>query len=165
MTLAQQSYILENERQRLDGELDDLADQLANADDIPPTLQQRASNLESQYQAVCHLIDKHGRDAEVAVGALTAGEMARVDKFTPGDGGPRARKNVYAGLALIDAPFLDRDALAETAGPDEKAAAKVDAVTSTHPGVPLWIEDRADEVGQPGNSRPLQERIADRSDS
>lgn len=163
MTLREKTVVLEQEADRLDAELDDVAETLSDADPGTPgakLLQQEGNNLEAALAGVHHLIAEHGPDAEVTVGALDAGEFAQVEDRaaamraqTDQPGGlPGARRNVFAAVALRDAPFLDEN-------PDLDA--RINAVTSQPRGVVLWLEDLNNDLStvSEGNFKRFAERL------
>jgi hypothetical protein len=146
---------LGDERDRLSAELDDLADDLAAADDPPAKLWSEAQDLDQAGEAVAALAARHGDEATVTVRGLTAGEIARVeDHLDDSDGGAGASRIAYAAAGLEDAPFLDDDAVS--------LQARMEAIADEAVGVRVWIEELVDDVGSPdeGNWQPLAERLA-----
>jgi len=170
MPLTTKSYRLVDERDRLNSELDDLADTIVDGDHEKAVnlLKQRASSLETQLSGVCWLIDQYGGDSQVVVAGLDAGEYAqvqdRVEQIRATSDGrgntPGARRNVFAAMGLQEAPFLSNDA---TSIDD-----RLEAVTDGKPlGVTEWLESRVNDLTtvDSGNFTRFRERLADRSDS
>lgn len=160
MTLATETLRLGDERDRLDGRLDDLADTIADADN-PAAMQQVAAQVETRLSGVAYLIDAHGADATVTVEGLTAGAYARVeDKLAamraqaPGDSVPGSQTTVFAAAGLVDAPFCD-DA-------DPGLDATIETVADQPVGVAKWLEARVNDLTTVSaeDFRPLSERIA-----
>lgn len=160
---------LQDEYDRLDARLDDLADQLADADAGAQTtqwLRSEAQEVNEALKAVATHIDRHGADAEVEVQPLNGrlyGEVqdkvATLAAAKPGDGGvPGTSRNVYAAAGLVDAPFLDGDA--------DTLEARTDAVgeATPAPGVAMWLENLINDVGRldEGNWQSLEQRLVDR---
>lgn len=173
MTLTEKTYTLAAERNRIDGELDRLADALVDAEDDTVSaqhLRQRASSLETQLGGLQWLITEYGEDATITVGGLDAGEYAQVQDRAEsyraqqdGDSGvPGARRNVFAAMGVVDAPFLDREAIADA---DDPLGETLDAVTSLPVGVADWLESRANELTtvSEGDFRSFSERLKARS--
>lgn len=173
MPLTQETYTLGDERDRIDDDLDALADKLVAADDDTASaqhLKQQASSLETQLGGLSYLISEHGADATVTVGGLDAGEYAQVQDRaatfraqTDSEGGvPGARRNVFAAMGVVDAPFLDRETIADAEDP---LGATLDAVASQPVGVAEWLESRANELTtvSEGDFRSFSERLAARS--
>lgn len=150
---------LGDERDRLSAELDDLADDLADADDPPAKLWSEAQDLDQAGEAVAALAARYGEDATVTVQGLTAGEFARIEDHLDGDGGGAGASRIaYAAAGLEDAPFVADGA---TSLQDYMRAIADEAV-----GVRVWIEGLVDDVGSPdeGNWQPLAERLTGQPD-
>lgn len=165
----EKTVTLGDERDRLDARLDQLVDQLSDADKETNTaqaLQREAIDLNECYQAVCALIDRYGEDDEVTVreldGRLWGEAWDRVDtvansKAGPG-GVPGTSLNVFAAQALVDAPFLngqDPDNLTDmTTAVGEQTPA---------PGVQKWLDNLREDVSRVDtkNSKGLLERFAE----
>lgn len=166
-----ETYTFGAERDRLDDRLDDIADQLANADagtQGANRLRREGVTVESQLKALEWACDEYGADAEVTVQALDAGEMARVrdkaaeirSELGTDAGLPGARRNIYAAMALVDAPFLSENA--------ETVDDKVGAVQDGHPdGLVDWIQSRAEDLNAVGDEdfRGFDERLKERRTS
>lgn len=167
MSLQEQTYRLGDEFDRLDGDLDEAAEQLREAEPDTPSaeiLRSHANDLETQLGGVAWLIDEYGEDTEVTVVGLDAGMYARVQdrasamraqRDEPGDI-PGARAQVFAAMGLESAPFLDEGATSL----DEKLSALTDGIPI---GVAQWLEGRANELTtvSQGNFRSLSERLTD----
>jgi len=165
MSLTEKTYRLGDEFDRLDERLDEAAANLQSAEPDTMTAQihkQQCNTLETQLSGVAWLVDEYGADATVTIAGLDAGMFARVqdraaamrvERDEPGDI-PGARGQVFAAMALVDAPFL-ADGTTSLDG-------KTEAVSSGLPiGVAKWIEDRANELTSvsEGNFTPLHERL------
>jgi hypothetical protein len=161
VTLQAETLRLGDERDRLDSRLDELADQIVNADE-PAALRQVASQVETRLSGLAYLVDEYGADATVTVRGLTAGEYARVEDRlaamraeASADSVPGAQTNLFAAAGLVDAPFADDC--------DDLDAAL--AVVADQPvGVAKWLYAQVDDrTGVEGNGyEPLSERLADR---
>lgn len=166
--LESKTLRLGDEVKRLDGKLDDLATTLQNADDGADTsaIRARAGDVESQYNALLHLIDEHGADATVTISGLTAGDYYRVKDKTAairddiGQSGqmPGTRELVFAAGGLTDAPFL-----ADGADFDERIRTLGDQPV----GVPDWVAGHASDLSTNSHEdfRGLDARLADSSES
>jgi len=175
MTGAEETRRLSEERDRLDQELDGLAEKLVDAESGTQSaqmLQRSANEAETRLAGVCHLIDEYGADATVTVQGLDAGGYARVQdraeairaqRDKPGDV-PGARSNIFAAQGLVDAPFLDAEDLADEVDPLD---AKLAAVSSQPLGVAKYLESIANELTtvSEGNFASLQERLAEKQSS
>jgi len=151
---------LGDERDQLDRRLDDIAAQIAAADD-PEALQQLGSRVETQLSGVDYLVAEHGPDATVRLRGLSAGEYGRVEDRlarmrdeASGDRLPGAKRNIFAAGGLVSAPFLTAS--------DSEFDARVEAVTQQPVGVAMWLEGRVNDLTTvEGNGyRSLSERIA-----
>ncbi|ELY76670.1 hypothetical protein [Natrinema gari] len=167
-----ETYDLSEEKERLDSELDELADrtseieqQMDDLDDDEELTQgqlheyresvQEGNRLEQMYAGVQWALDPDGdREPikEVTLGSLTAGEYAEVgDRLQAVKQGKvgwgrnpdldNARRNMFAGACLQDAPFLDEE--------DPDLEAKIHAVTDLAPAFIHWLEERGDELTTP----------------
>lgn len=169
MTLAEETYVLGEERERLDERLDELAAKLVDADEGSTAAQailDAANTVDTRGEGVAWLIEQHGPDAEVTVAALTAGDYARVQDRLAGMAAqagqsadlPGSRTNIYAAAGLVDAPFLDGD---------EDFDARIEAVADQPVGVAQWLEGRVNHVTTRGSSEgnwdSLEDRLAERT--
>ncbi|MFW6435297.1 MAG: hypothetical protein ACOCY1_02850 [Halovenus sp.] len=157
-----QEIILGEERDRLDKRLDELAEQLATADEVQ-TLQRAASSIETQGAAVAQLCEEFGDDTTVAVRGLNAGEYAKVEdeiaryrEEADGNPTPGARKNVFAAMGLVDGPFDGFE--------DAEELSDYLAIVAEQPvGVRDWLYAKVNDLTTVSSQdfRPLSERIAD----
>jgi hypothetical protein len=175
---------LGEELERLDAKADEIVDAVAAADDSASgqAVEQVATDLDQQGRAVASLIDAYGADATVEIRRLGAGDFAFVEDRvashrdrTGQSAVPGYRRNQFVAVGLADAPFLDREALAEAHGPDHATGwADLDRATRTDAilrvltdaevvsvAVVKWLFARIDEEGtvDSGNWTPLAERI------
>lgn len=169
MSLQEETYTLAEAFEEIDGELDDLVERWQNAEPGTPgavALQNECNEHEAMLEGLAWLVEEYGEDAAVTVAGLDAGEFSRVEDRAsamrsqsdqPG-GLPAATRNVRAGMALVDAPFLEAD--------DGDLDACVDALTSGKPvGVVKWVAAKATDLGTvaEGNFKPVSERLVDSS--
>jgi len=156
----EETLVLDEERDRLDERLNELADKAANADE-PGAYRAIANELEPQFQGIAWLCEQHGDDAEIVIKGLTAGEMAHVEddlqqvKTERQQGHiPGARKNYVAAAGLVAAPFYDAD--------EQQAR---DAITELPPGPQKWLYNRIDDkTTVEGNGhKSFAERVAERA--
>lgn len=169
----EKTVTLGDERDRIDAELDELVDQLADADAETQGAQRlisEARDLDQSGAAVAALADEYGDEATVTVRELDGEAWARMEdrvdtmrnaKAGPG-GVPGSSRNVYAAAGLVDAPFLNgvgSDALGDKTG----AVAEL----TPAPGAQKWLESLVDDVGSvdEGNWRPLVARLQGTLDS
>lgn len=172
--MTEETRRLGDERDRLDAELDDLADRLVDAEQGTQSaqmLQRTANDVETRLAGVAHLIERHGADATVTVRGLDAGAYARVQdraealrsqRDQPGDV-PGARANIFAAMGLVEAPFLDAEDLAEM----DPLDATLSAVSNQPLGVAKYLESVANDLTtvSEGNFKSLRERLAQKSTS
>lgn len=171
--MTEETRRLGDERDRLDGELDDLAERLVDAEEGTQSaqmLQRSANNVETRLAGVAHLIEQHGSDATVTVEGLDAGAYARVQdraeavrtqRDHPGDI-PGARANIFAAMGLVDAPFLD-----DTDTEMDPLDATLQAISNQPLGVAKYIESVANKLTtvSEGNFKSLRERLAAKTTS
>lgn len=143
--MSEETLVLGEEFDRLDDRLDELARQYADADD-PTTLEAIVSDVETQARALSHLCEEFGRDTEVTVRGLKAGEYAAVEdkvaryrQDADGNPTPGARKNVFVGAGLVDGPW---DGLEDADGLDDYVA----IVAQRSPGTRDWLFSRINEL-------------------
>lgn len=167
-----ETYDLEEEKERLDKELNQIADEASEleqqidevSDEEGPSpgvvreyqqKVQEGNRLEQMFAGVQWALDPDGDQEpieEVTLGSLTAGEYAEVgDRLQAAKQGKvgwgrdpdmdNARRNMFAGACLQDAPFLDEE--------DDGLEAKIHAVTSLAPPFILWLEEKGDELTTP----------------
>jgi hypothetical protein len=181
---------LGEELERLDANADDVSEAAAGADASASAdmLDQMVGDIDQQGRAVASLIDEYGTDATVEIRRLGAGEFAfvedRVANHLDRTGQSRApgyRRNQFVAVGLVDAPFFDRDEVAQELGPDHATswgdldrAARTDTMLQviTDAGVVSvavvkWLFAKIDEEGsvESGNWRSLAERIGEASTS
>lgn len=134
---------LGDERDRLDGQLDDYAAQLQAAD-TADAIQRLAAECEQRLAGVSHLCDEFGADAVVTIRGLTAGEFAKVEdrvaekrERSSQEQLPGFHRNVYVASGLVAAPFVDTDA---------GFNARLEAVAGQPVGVVKWLQERIDDA-------------------
>lgn len=135
-TLADAEADLEEEIAAVDDELADLPDDSAEAD----ALEGRRDRLKYLKNGIEYHADEWGADAEVTVGALTAGEEAMMDRERPDHAGDKERRLWYVAAATDDAPYVGDD-LSETFA----------NVADLHPAFVAWVEARSNALGVAGN--------------
>lgn len=173
MTFAESTYTMRVERSRLDKKLDEYAEKLADIEDDTASgqaIMREANDHDVMLSGVEYLIDEYGGDATVEVGGLTSGEYARVEDWVAksreqagGSDVPGVRRNVFSAAGLQEAPFLDADALEEAETPREELEVKVGIVSNLPLGCAKWLQDRVNEETSLGNSKPLVERLLEKS--
>lgn len=172
MPRTTKTFDLEEERQRINEELDKLAD--AEAEDITaadeegntPTPQhdrqerhEEAQRLDQMLVGVNWALDPPEDEdiepiEEVTLGALSAAEYGIVSDFTSnqvdsrhyqGDKrrGEQMRRIIFAAGGLVDAPFIDDDA--NIMDIEEK----YQAVSQLAPQFVYWLEQHTDELTTP----------------
>lgn len=175
MPLHTETLVLEEERDRLESDMDELATELAKVpeeqqtEDNPryATLHQLGQRLEQRRNGVAHLASEYGEEAEVRVGALTAGEYAWVEDNSSDLANQRgggsvdgAARNHLAAAGLVDAPFLPDE---EYANPPDRMEAYLGVVAGDLSAMPVkWlaarINDRTSLEPEEGNS--FQDMVA-----
>lgn len=166
---APETFVLGDERDRLDDRLDELADEFVEMGEnnpLRPRHAAEADEVENHLDALDWACEALGAEEEVVVRGLSAGEHARVvdwvDEHMRG-GGPGSRQNVLVAAGLVDAPFLDvesdGDAESDDAGPSIEDA--LPAVASLPPGFRDWLQSCVDDLTtvSEGNSQSFDERI------
>jgi len=168
------TYELREEYNRIDTELDNLADTVADLDDSNPLVEaklEEASTLERQLAGLEWALTDPDDDApddnrpygEVTVGALSTGEYAEVRDTLDGDTDPNmgragSSEILFAAMGLVDAPFIDDDA---------DFNAKIRTVADElPPHFHEWLRGRVDEISTPdieGNG--FAQRLAEREAS
>ncbi|OYR58625.1 hypothetical protein [Halorubrum halodurans] len=173
MPRTTKTFDLEEEKRRLNEELDKLADQEAEdiraeqAEGETPTgkfrrqeRREEAQRLEQMLVGVEWALDPDNEDDvdpidEVTLGALNAAEYGlvsdymtkRVDEFqgpTENARGEQMRRTIFATGAIIEAPFIDDDIRNSNIEEKYKAVA-----TKLAPQFVYWIEQRGDELTTP----------------
>jgi hypothetical protein len=166
VSLVEETRRLGDEFDRLDEALDDISDSVAEADDNASgqALRQHANELDAQLSGVAYLIEEYGEDATITVRGLDAGEYGQVEddvsavraqRDEPG-GVAGARRVIFAGRGLVDAPFLEDGAT----GDDTIAAVRNQPV-----GVAKYLEAVVNDLTtvESGNYKGLRERLAEKS--
>jgi len=154
------TFVLADEREQLDKDLDELADKILNADD-PAALKKAAANIETKLSGVAYLIETYGEGAEVKCRGLTAGEYAQIEDQlaamrAEADGGelPGAKSNLFAAAGVVNAPFMDEH--------DPHWESALDTIAEQPVGVARWLFDKVNEATnlQGNGYRSLNERLA-----
>lgn len=178
MALGQETRQLTAERDRLDSALDELAETIAEAE-APDAFHQEAQEVEARLRGVEYLIETHGEDGTVTLRGLSSGSYGRVEdrvqemreqrnaRQLPG-----ARRNVFAAIGLVDAPFFDfappQDLTKfnheEFSSESEWTDAKLEAVANQPIGVAKYIEGVVNDLTtvDEGNSKSLRQRLLDK---
>lgn len=169
MPRTTETYNLEEERDRIDNKLDELADEVAELDEgnlLRGQKIEEANSLERHLTGILWALnpdDEEDRDpyTEVTLGSLTASEHADVRDSAPQVDSPGKQSNeggsmiLYAAKGVVEAPFLDQNNPAY----NEKIA----AVGDLQPQFAEWLAERVDELTTPdveGNG--FGERVAER---
>lgn len=154
------TYDLRDVADRLDDDLDALAADIDTEDAADDALE-RAITLEHQLAGVQWAIDEFGPDTdhgpEVTLGALTAGEYARVRDETDKSrqllvgadssdtDAAGVRQIAFVAAGLVDGPFVGDSVPAGLAGFDKRR----DAVADLAPQFVSWLEDEIDDLTTP----------------
>jgi len=184
MPRTTQTYDLREEYNRIDNELDELADEVAALGEGSPMYQpklEEAATLERQLAGLEWALTDPDDDTEddpavtvegdhddrpyeeVTVGSLSAGEYAEVRDTLDGDDDPsmgRAGSSeiLFAAMGLVDAPFIDED---------DDFTAKIRTVADDlPPHFHKWLRSRVDDISTPdieGNG--FAQRLAEREAS
>jgi hypothetical protein len=141
--LASETTTLAEALASLDDHIDTLEEHLEelneNTDDAAAVNSQR-NRLQYFRRGVEWQADEWGEDAEVTIGALTAGEEAMMHREIPDDAGEKERRLWYVAAASETAPYVE-DELSETFA----------NVASLHPAFVEWVEGRSNALGVAGN--------------
>lgn len=168
MPRTTETYDLEEERDRIDTKLDELADEVAELDEDNPLRGRKAeeaNSLERHLTGIQWALtpdEEEDRDpyTEVTLGSLTAGEHADVRDSatsvskTSHKSSEGSSMILYAAKGVVEAPFLP-----DSAGYD----AKIGNVSNLQPQFVEWLAERVDELTTPdveGNG--FGERVAER---
>lgn len=133
--LTSETYTVDGAIEELDATLADLgdeADQLEPTTDQHEAVQGRINRLSYFRNGLEWARSEWGGDAEIELGALTAGEVALMHREAPDHAGEDEMQLWYVAAATEDAPYAG-DGLAET----------FDGVAQTHPGFAAWAEATA----------------------
>lgn len=153
---------LQDELERIDQELDDVADEVAELPDGAPhagDLAERGVQLERQLAGLQWATDPPDDDPidgpieEVTLGGLNAGEYLDVQAETADEGGT-VSKVIFAAKGVVDAPFID-DSMSE--------AERVQAVRDLPPQFHEWLATKVDDLSTPdleGNG--FAQRVSER---
>ena len=187
MPRTTKTFDLEEEKKRIDEQLDELADQ--EAEDIKseqakgetPTgkferqeRREEAQRLEQMLVGVEWALNPDSDDDidpidEVTLGALNAAEYGlvsdymaeQIDQFqgpTEDRRGEQMRRAIFAAGAIIEAPFIDDDVR------NSNIKEKYKAVAMLAPQFVYWLEQRGDELTTPeveGNG--FAKRVAEKA--
>lgn len=180
------TFDLEEEKKRLDEELDKLADEEAKdikaeeAEDGTPSSswdrqerREEAQRLEEMLVGVEWALNPEDEDIdpieEITLGALNAAEYGAVSDWTSGQvdqfrgstadvRGDQMRRQIFAAGVIVEAPFIDDN----VSGIDMES--KYQAVGPLAPQFVFWIEQRGDELTTPeveGNA--FARRVAEKT--
>ena len=112
MPLRTETYAFDAEIDRIDEQVDHLAEDVAGLDADNPLadqLTQQAVRLDAQRRGLTWARDEWGVD-EVTLSGLTGGEHARLeDRFADGGGGPGATRVWKVAAGTEDAPYVTDD--------------------------------------------------------
>lgn len=175
MPLRTVQYDLEEEYERIDGEIDECVERAVDAPEGSyPRKQaiQRGNQLEKHLVGVAWALGRDGSDDDewdvdrpiewVEIADLTAGEYGKVQDILDSDdsdkGSRGAAENALAGEALVDAPFLD-----DSWNDDQKFAAVMNLLK---PQFRVYLAERADKLSEPevegnGFARRVAEKLSD----
>lgn len=141
--LASETNTLAEAQTSLTEGIDALADRLDDLDssteEYDATAAQR-DRLQYLRDGVEWQAEEWGSDAEVTVGALTAGEEAMMHREIPDSAGERERRLWYVAAATESAPYVADD-LSDT----------FHNVSDLHPAFVAWVEARSNALGVAGN--------------
>ncbi|CAL92483.1 hypothetical protein BJ1_gp61 [Halorubrum virus BJ1] len=141
--LASETTTLAEAQASLEEHIDALADSLtdldASTDEYDAVASQR-DRLQYLHDGVEWQAEEWGDDAEVTVGALTAGEEAMMHREIPDGAGERERRLWYVAAASDSGPYVGDDLSATFAN-----------VSDLHPAFVAWVEARSNALGVAGN--------------
>lgn len=153
-TFNQTYFDFDSEVERLDVAIDEVDEQLAEAenDDVAQVLSSRKDDLQSYRQGVVWARDYAAGnddfemwDADVdgvTLGALRAGTLGRVENDAGnGDTGLGTVRVLYVADGTVEAPYVDEDM-----SDHERVA----TVRDLHPMYLRWAEDRINQLMSPG---------------
>jgi hypothetical protein len=165
MPIETATYDLTEERERLEDEMDEVADEAAELYEEEWSNTQRKQDyqelvadgqmLEQQYVGVQWALDKWD-EPEVTVGGLTAGEYTEVGDLTGAHkqaaqerlgsnvSTASTRRLFYAAAGVVDAPFVG-----DEIGADTRLEEKVQCVNQLSPQFMHWLEERVDDLTTP----------------
>jgi len=125
----------------IDGELS--GDDLDTDTDYATALREQRGNLQYYLTGLVWVRDEAdwGADANLVLGAPTAGEQALMDRERPQDAGRAERRLWFVAAGLQEAPCHHDDDVAETFA----------GLTSLHAGFVHWCESQLDALATPGN--------------
>lgn len=158
MPLRTETYTLADEVERIEGELTDLGEEAAGYEPDTPHFERAESTAQQLYfhlEGLQWALDEWDVET-VELGALSAGEYALMDKHISDSSSQQQRRNVFVGVATVDAPYVG-----------ETPQATVEAVADTcHPYYTRWAESRANKLlrGDSGNTNPFYESLAENQD-
>ncbi|OYR80395.1 hypothetical protein DJ71_14975 [Halorubrum sp. E3] len=185
MPRTTKTFDLEEERQRINEELDKLADEEAEdikaqeADDRVPSGQhvqqerrQEARRLDQMLTGVNWALDPPEEEdvepiEEVTLGALNAAEYGMVSDFTSNQvdsrsnddrRGEQMKRVIFAAGGIVEAPFVDDGTR------NSNIESKYQSVAQLAPQFVYWLEQRTDELTTPeveGNG--FAARVAERT--
>jgi hypothetical protein len=130
--------------EELDGTIEERAAEMAELDPSTQDFLARARTANDYQQMVYGLEwarDKWGPDAEVAVGAPTAGEQALMHEQSQDHAGEERMRLWFAAAATEDAPWAE-SGLKPT----------FENIADVHGGLIDWIEWKANSLGRPEGS-------------
>jgi len=151
MPLETSTYNIAGEISDLRDRQDELAETIANSDDVTPLVedaQQEGQQIDRYIAGLEWLRDKF--DAEgLVLGSLTNGERHRVQE-TAGSSSA-ARQNAYVAMGTVEGPYIEHEEPI-TQGDFEASTANV---ADLHPGYVDWAEKEITEMsrlsGEMGN--------------
>ena len=141
--LASETTTLTEALDSLDEQIESLEELLVEYEDDTDEAQavrDQQNRLTYLKRGVEWQADEWGDDAEVTVGALTAGEEAMMHREIPDGAGAKERRLWYVAAATETAPYV-ADELSETFA----------NVADLHPAFVEWVEARSNALGVAGN--------------
>ena len=148
MPLDTSTYDIEDTIAELRERQDELADTIANSDDVTPLVedaQQEGQQIDRYIAGLEWLRDEF--DAEtLTLGALTNGERHRVQETAGASNA--ARQNAYVAMGTVDGPYIEHGGSINQ-GDFEASTANV---ADLHPGYVDWAEQEITEMSRLGGS-------------
>lgn len=144
--LTTESYTLDGALEALDDQIDALEDAL---DDLDPStdqhtgVQQRRDRLSYFCDGLVWMRDEveWGGDAEIELGAMNAGERAKMHREAPDNAGREEMRLWFVAASTAAAPYAGDD-LTET----------FHGLVDCHPAFVEWLEAKANALGIPSDT-------------
>jgi len=142
--LATESVTLEEAIAEIDDRVDELNEALDELDADTPdaeSLRARKNRLSYLRNGLAWQRDDWGGDTTIEVGALTAGEEAKMHREVPSAAEPKEMRLWFVAASTEAAPYVGND-LTET----------FHEVSGLHPAFVEWVESKANSLGVPSES-------------